>query len=146
MLMPDVNILIYAHRVDEKSHERYRHWLEQLVNAEQPFALSALVAVGFVRIVTNARAFSNATPLPAALGFIDTLRAHPACRSVVPLDDHWDRVADLCRATNAVGKRVADAQHAAIAMSAGCTWVTRDSDFAAFAPHGLRWDHLVAEP
>ena len=143
--MPDVNVLIYAHRVDEDMQESYREWLEQLVNARQPFALSALVAVGFVRIVTRASSFSPPTPLAAALGFIDGLRARPNCRFVVPLDDHWDRVADLCRKSNVTGKRVADAQHAAVAMSAGCRWVTRDSDFAAFEPHGLRWQHLVVD-
>jgi len=51
----------------------------------------------------------------------------------------------LCRAASATGKLVADAQHAALAMSEGCTWVTRDGDFARFEPHGLRWRHLVLE-
>jgi hypothetical protein len=38
---------------------------------------------------------------------------------------------------------VADAQHAAVAIAEGCTWVTRDRDFTRFARHGLRWEHLV---
>jgi uncharacterized protein len=52
-------------------------------------------------------------------------------------------VADLCRATNATGKLVADAQHAALAMAEGCTWVTRDRDFGRFVPYGLVWQNLV---
>ena len=37
-----------------------------------------------------------------------------------------------------------DAHLAAIAISRGATLVSFDSDFAVFADHGLRWDHLEA--
>lgn len=53
------------------------------------------------------------------------------------------RTAQLCRDVKAAGKLVTDAQHAAIAIAAGCTWVTRDQDFARFVPHDLEWRHLV---
>ena len=143
MLMPDVNVLIYAHRVDEAFHEPYREWLEALVNGEQPFALSVLVAVGFVRIVTNPKIYEAPTTTDVALAAIDQLVGHPGCRVILPEIDHWDRVSRLCRAIGAKAKLVADAQHAALAMAGGFTWVTRDADFARFAPHGLRWEHLV---
>jgi toxin-antitoxin system PIN domain toxin len=143
MLMPDVNVLVYAHRTDEAKHAAYKQWFESMVNGPQPFALSVLVAVGFVRIVTNAAIFKPATPLAAALATVDQLVAHPSCRLVAPASDHWNRVAALCRATGAAGKLVADAAHAAIAIAEGHTWVTRDGDFARFAPHGLAWQHLV---
>ncbi len=142
MLMPDVNVLVYAHRADETVHLPYKRWLTDVVNGREPFAMSVLVAVGFVRIVTNSKVYRLPTPVPTALAVIDQLVAHPHCRLVAPSNQHWRHVADLCRSTNAQGKLVADAQHAALAISEGCTWVTRDADFAAFAPHGLRWDHL----
>lgn len=143
MLAPDVNLLVYAHRRDERVHAAYERWLEDLVTGEQPFALSVLCAVAFVRIVTNGRLYSSPTPLPTALAAMDQLAAHPNCRLIAPGPDHWRRVAALCRATQATAKLVADAQHAAVAMAEGCTWVTRDPDFARFAPHGLSWQHLV---
>ena len=52
-------------------------------------------------------------------------------------------MARLCRATQATGKLVADAQHAAVAIAEGCTWITRDADFARFQAHGLTWEHLA---
>ena len=140
--MPDVNVLVYAHRADEVGHPGYRGWLTDLVNGPEPFALSVLVAVGFVRIVTNPRIYPRPTPLPSALAVVEQLIAHSRCRVATPAEEHWRRVAELCRAAQATGKLVADAQHAAVAMAAGCTWVTRDDDFARFAPHGLRWQHL----
>ncbi len=145
MLMPDVNVLIYAHREDEAWHEHYAAWLKQVVDGPEPFALSVLVAVGFVRIVTNSRIYDDPTPLPVALAVIEQLAAHPRCRLASPSANHLDDVARLCRLVGATGKLVADAQHAALAITEGCTWVSRDADFAVFEPHGLRWQHLAFE-
>jgi len=144
--MPDVNILVYAHRVDERTHAGYRDWLEALVGGAEPFGLSVLVMVGFVRIVTNPRIFPLPTPPSVALAAMDQLVSHPNCRLFAPREDHWGRVRDLCRETGAAGKLVADAQHAALAISAGCTFVTRDADFGRFAAHGLRWHHMMLDP
>jgi toxin-antitoxin system PIN domain toxin len=145
MLMPDVNILVYAHREEEKCHEAYAKWLKTLIDGAEPFALSVLVAVGFVRIVTNRRIYQDPTPLPVALAFIEQMNTHPRCRTAIPSETHLGETVRLCRVTSATGKLVADAQHAALAISEGCTWVTRDGDFARFEQHGLRWQHLVLE-
>ena len=109
MLMPDVNILIYAHREDEKCHASYAKWLKALVDGAEPFALSVLVAVGFVRIVTNHRIYDEPTPLPLALAFIEQMTSHPRCRTAIPSQTHLGEVARLCRAASVTGKMVADA-------------------------------------
>ena len=141
--MPDVNVLVYAHREDEGWHETYSNWLKSLIDGTEPFALSVLVAVGFLRIVTNRRIYEDPTPLPVALAAIEQITAHPRCRVAAPGATHLSDVMRLCRAVAATGTLVADAQHAALAIAQGCTWVTRDGDFARFEPHGLRWQHLV---
>jgi uncharacterized protein len=140
VLSPDVNVLIYAHREDGHiEHPRFASWLTSLATSPEPFALSHLVLVGFVRIVTNPRVFKRPSTLEESLGFVGELVRRPTARLVGPGPEHWMLVAELCRAANASGKLVADAQHAAIAVENGCTWVTTDSDFARF-PH-LRWRH-----
>ena len=141
--MPDVNLLVYAHRRDEATHEAYRDWFMELVNDDEPFALSILVAVGFVRVVTNPRIFTEPTPLPLALAVVDDVTARTSCRLVRPGTRHWSLVRDACSATGATGKLVADAQHAAMAVEHGCEWVTRDSDFERFTGWGLRWRLLA---
>ena len=145
MLMPDVNVLVYAHRRDERWHGPYRRWLKDLVDSPEPFALSVLVAVDFLRIVTNGRIYADPTPISVAIAAVEQLSGHPSCRVVTPGGSHLADVHRLAREVGASGKLVADAQHAAIAISQGSTWVTRDADFAVFAPHGLRWQHLVLE-
>jgi toxin-antitoxin system PIN domain toxin len=143
MQMPDVNILVYAHRREDPSHEFYRLWVERLANGAEPFALSALVAVAFVRIVTHPRFAPVPTPLHQALAVIDSLATLKNCDWICPGERHWQLVKELCAAANAQGKLVADAQHAAVALEHGCTWVTRDADFELYRSVGLRVDLLM---
>ena len=142
MRMPDVNVLIYAHRADDPAHGFYRRWFEQLAAGPEPFALSLDTATAFVRIVTHANFPGGPTPLPLALAVIDALRQTPGCRLLAAGDRHWDIFRRMCEITRATGKRVGDARHAALAVEHGCTWVTRDTDFHGFVPAGLRLEML----
>jgi toxin-antitoxin system PIN domain toxin len=138
MLMPDVNILIYSHRREDPDHEFYQRWMEDLANGREMFALSTLVAIAFVRIVTNPGFRPIPTPLEHALAVVDSLVAMPSCVMTGPGENHWPLVRALIQETGSQGKHVADAQHAAVALENGCTWVTRDSDFDKFRKSGLR--------
>jgi toxin-antitoxin system PIN domain toxin len=140
MLVPDVNVLIYAHREDSTpEHTAYAAWLTSLVTGVEPFALSVLTLAGLVRIATNPRIFVRPSTLDEVFDFIHELRARPTARVVAPGPKHLEILEDLCRKSNATGKLSADAQHAAVAVEHGCTLVTTDSDFDRFP--GLRWQH-----
>lgn len=139
MMLPDVNVLVYAHRRDTPEHEAYAAWLTDLATGPGRFGVSELVSSGFVRIVTNRRIFPEPTPLADALAFCQALHDRPQAVAVRPGPAHWAIFADLCTQTNATGKLVADAYHAAIALENGCEWISADGDFARFP--GLRWRH-----
>jgi toxin-antitoxin system PIN domain toxin len=143
VLLPDVNVLVYAHREDgHREHARFASWVTALATGAEPFALSVLALVGVVRIVTNPRIFKRPSTLEEALAFTDELVRRPTARLVGPGPRHWDLVTELCRGAGATAKLVADAQHAAVAVEHGCTFVTTDSDFARFPV--LRWQHPLA--
>ena len=140
MLLPDVNVLIYAHVEDAVSdHHRYADWLVRMATGPEPFALSVLVLSGFLRIVTNPRAFDPPSTLDTAFAFVSALMERPTARIVGPGPDHMAIFERLCRVAGATGKLVADAQHAAVALEHGCTMVSTDSDFGRFPD--LRWEH-----
>ncbi len=140
MLLPDVNVLIYAHFEDIVAEQAdYARWLTRLATGSEPFALSVLVLSGFVRIATNPRIFDPPSSLEKALAFVSSLVERPTARIVGPGPDHLKIVERLCREAGATGKLVADAQHAAVAVEHGCTMVSTDSDFNRFA--GIRWRH-----
>lgn len=142
MTLFDVNVLIYAHRRDQEHHDFYREWLERSVRESAGVGVSALVAGGFLRIVTH-RDFPNGpTPLPQAIAVVESLLDQSSCYWIVPTANHWRLLADLCRRVGATGKQVADAQHAAICIEHAARWVTRDDDFLRFGAHGLRVEML----
>jgi uncharacterized protein len=144
MLLPDVNVLIYAHRSEAPDHAAYAGWLRALATGPEPFALSELALVGFLRIVTNRRIYRDPSPPEVALEFIEELRGQPGCRLVGPGPRHWSLFSELYRATGAAGAFVADIHHAAVAIEHGCEWVSTDGDFARIP--GLRWRHPLAPP
>jgi toxin-antitoxin system PIN domain toxin len=147
MHLPDVNVLIYAHREDSTpDHLRYAKWLKELATGREPFALSVLALAGLVRIVTNPRIFRPASTLDQAFAFTAELLRRPTARIVAPGPAHLGIFEELCRDSQAQGKLVADAQHAAVAIEHGCTLITTDSDFDRFPR--LRWQHPLrpAEP
>ncbi|HEX7670864.1 MAG TPA: type II toxin-antitoxin system VapC family toxin [Polyangiaceae bacterium] len=142
MLLPDVNVLIYAHRLESPEHPRYADWLRGMAEMPEPFALSELGASAFVRIVTNPKIWDEPTTLEMALEFIDRLRRRSNARLLTHGPGSWEIFSRLCRAARARGKLVADAYHAALAIEHGCEFVTADADFARFA--GLRHSHPLA--
>ncbi|MYH96636.1 MAG: type II toxin-antitoxin system VapC family toxin [Acidimicrobiia bacterium] len=140
MLLPDVNVLVYAHVEDSTpEHEEYAAWVTRLATGHEPFALSVLVLSGFVRVVTNPRVFQPPSSLDQAFAFVATLVERPTARIVGPGPDHLEIFERMCRESGGAGKLVADAQHAAVAVEHGCTMVSTDSDFSRFP--GLRWQH-----
>jgi len=141
MRMPDVNVLVYAHREECVQHGRYAKWLTELCTGPEPFALSELVLQGFVRVATNPKVFDPPSATTDAFRFIDALLAQPNCVLIRPGPRHWALFRQLCQDPGVRGNLVADATHAALAIESGCVWVSADTDFARFAPT-LRWFHL----
>ena len=137
MVLPDVNVLIYAFRQDAAQHEVCRDWLQQILDGDARFGVSQLVLSAFVRLTTNHRVYAEPSSLDEAFGFCAQLREQSHCQIVEPGDRHWAIFERLCRETRTTGARVTDAWLAALAIEHGCEWITFDRDFARFT--GLRW-------
>lgn len=137
MQLPDVNVLIYAHREDAPEHDRYAAWLRELAAAPEPFAVSETVLASVMRIVTNPKIFDPPSPMSAALGFCQRLVEWPRAVVIAPGRRHWEIFTGLCAEIH--GALVSDAYIAALAIEHGCELITTDSDFARFS--GLRWRH-----
>lgn len=98
MILPDVNILIYAHREDATDHAAFREWLHATANGDQAFGLSELVLSGFLRIITHPRVFNPPTPMPLGLDFVTALKSRPNAVMLAPGPRHWEIFERLCRA------------------------------------------------
>jgi uncharacterized protein len=139
MQLVDVNVLVYAHRLDAARHQDHADWLRGLLAGEEPYGMSDLVLGGFLRIVTSPKVFKQPTPLETALAFAELLRTQPNCVPVSPGERHWGIFTRLCRTAGVKGNLVPDAYLAALAIESGSEWITTDRDFSRFP--GLRWRH-----
>lgn len=140
MIVPDVNVLVYAHRSDSIGHEPARSLLETELQAGRPLGLADAVLTGFLRIVTHPRIPRTPTPLADALAVVDALLAAPAASLLRPRADHWPLLETLCREADARGNLIPDAHLAALAISWRAQLVSADRSFSRFP--GLRFRPL----
>jgi toxin-antitoxin system PIN domain toxin len=137
LILPDVNVLVYAFRREAKEHERYAAWLADTL-AHSEVALAETVLLGLVRVVTSPRIMADPAPTPLALEFVDALRSAPKARPLAPTPATWARMGEIATADDRVrGPLVPDAWLAALALSHGCRLATADRGFARF--DGLDW-------
>jgi len=139
MILPDVNVLVYAWRPDADRHEEYRRWLEANAFSDHSFGLSDLVLSGFLRVISHTDVVGRQNTVSEAFHFIEMLRGRPNCVVFAPGARHWKIFLDLCQKSGARGNMIPDAYHAALAIEHGCEWITTDRDFARFPD--LRWRH-----
>jgi hypothetical protein len=137
VILPDVNVLIYAFRKDVPEHAICNPWLTAVVVNNARFGLSRLALAALVRITTNARLHRGSSSLAEAFTFCDYLLAQPNCHVVEPGERHWEIFQRICRETGTTGPRVTDAWFAALAIEWDCEWITFDRDYARFP--GLKW-------
>ena len=142
MILPDVNVLIYAFRTDVPEHAVCRPWLDGVVLGRERFGISPLALAAVVRITTGAGAYSRPSSHAEAFGFCEDILTQPHCEVVEPGRRHWDIFKSLCIETNTRGRRTTDAWYAALAIEGGCEWITMDRDFSRFP--GLKWSMPTA--
>jgi len=137
VILPDVNVLLYAFRRDAARHAEYRAWLDATINGEAPYGVAPQTLASLIRISTHGRVYVHPSGRTEALAFCAAVLAPPHCTIVQPGPRHWDLFIGLCEKGRATGNLVQDAWFAALAIESGCEWITTDRDYGRFP--GLRW-------
>jgi uncharacterized protein len=137
LILPDVNVLIYAFRADSEDHEQYKEWLEFVINGPGAYGIAPQVLASVIRICTHPRIFSRPSSQSDVFKFCRVLLEQPNATVTAPGERHWAIFEDLCRASKATGNLAQDAWFAALALESGCEWITTDRDYARFP--GLTW-------
>ena len=99
MVLPDVNVLIYAFRRDMPQHAVRRLWLVANVSSDARFGLSPMVLSAVVRRTTNPRPFRTPSAIEEAFGLCEDLLEQPHRQVVEPGERYWDIFCRLCIAT-----------------------------------------------
>jgi toxin-antitoxin system PIN domain toxin len=137
MILPDVNVLIYAFRRDSARHAEYRAWLQAVVDGPNAYGVSPQVLAGVVRICTHPKIYRQPSALRETLSFCEVLLEPAHSTLIQPGDRHWSIFTDLCESSAVSGNLVQDAWFAALAIEHGCQWISTDADYGRFS--GLRW-------
>lgn len=137
MIVPDVNLLLYAYDADSPFHAKAAAWWQGCLSGTEPVLLPDVVAFGFVRVGTNPRAFCHPMTADEAASHVRSWLAQEVVSIPQPAPDHVERVLGLLESLGTAGNLVTDAQIAAVALESDAVVHTSDADFIRFK--GLRW-------
>lgn len=137
MVLPDINLLVYAHNELAPFHAAAKGWWEDLLTNDQSIGIPWAVALGFVRLVTHPAVFVDPLAPAVALEHVRAWHDRPHVETLDPGPRHLDILTTLFRTTNVGGNLTTDTHLAAIAIEHQCELHSNDADFGRFP--GLRW-------
>ena len=142
MIVPDINLLVFAYNADAPLHREARAWWEALLSDGQPVALPWAVVLGYVRIMTHPAVLQRPLRPAEALADVRSWLARPNVEIMPPGPRHLDLLEHLLGALGVAGNLTTDAHLAAIAVELQAEVHSNDRDFARFP--GLRWRDPLA--
>lgn len=137
MILPDINLLLYAYNPHAPQHEAASRWWEATMNGDELIGLPNEVSLGFVRIATNPRLGPAAVPVHRARQVVETWLALPVVRVLAPSADHFGKVMALVTQVMGSGSLISDAALASYAIENRAVLHTNDADFSRFP--NLNW-------
>lgn len=143
MIIPDINLLLYAYDSSSPFHARAAGWWQSCLSGTEPVGLPHVVVFGFVRIATSVRAFQNPMTPAEAAGHVRSWLEQPPVQVLDPGPDHIRCTLELLENLGTAGNLVSDAQMAALALDQDAELHTADTDFVRF--QGLRWFNPLTE-
>ncbi len=70
MIIPDLNLLIYAYNDGITQHEPARRWWENLLNGTDRVGIPWIVSTGFIRLLTHPRVMTHPASSHHALDIV----------------------------------------------------------------------------
>ena len=137
MILPDINLLVYAYNADAPAHARAKVWWENCLSESRPVALPWVGILGFLRLMTNRSVLLDPCSSEEAIGYIRSWLERPQVQLLHPGPRHLDILDDLLKPAKSAGKLTTDAHLAALAIEYQAELHTNDGDFDRFP--GLRW-------
>ncbi len=132
MILPDVNLLIYAHDEDSHWHARAREWWSGLLNGREPVGIPWMVSVGFLRLITHPELSKDPCSPDQAAAILKVWFSTRHVRPLAPGRDHYRHFQTLFTSQSVTGNLINDAHIAAIALEHEACIHSNDTDFARF--------------
>ena len=137
MIIPDINLLVYAYNSEDPSHSLAKSWWEELLNGTDPVGLPWVTISGFLRLVTNPRVFVDPISVSLATKHVREWLECPVVLTVEPGKKFTGIFLSLLDESGTAGNMTTDAYLAALAIEHQAELQSNDTDFSRFK--GLRW-------
>ncbi len=137
MIIPDVNLLLYAYDEASPSHGPAVTWLQRCMGGDEPVGLTKAAIFGFLRVGTSPRVFDHPMTVAEAAGHVRGWLEQPVVRVLDSTPRHVELVLALLEQAGTAANLVTDAQIAAAAIEHSGIVHTTDADFARFPD--VRW-------
>ncbi len=137
MIVPDVNMLVYAYDEGSPVHNTAKDWWEGLISGTDEVGLPWAVSTGFVRLMANPRVIDPPVAPVVSIGHVRGWLEHPHINPIHPGSDHLDVMEGILELAGTSRNVVTDAHIAALALEHDAEVHSRDLKFAQFP--GLKW-------
>ena len=137
MILPDLNLLVYAYNSDAPQHAAARRWWESSLSGSTSIGLPWAVLMGYVRLMTSRAVLLEPLSPAEAVSDIREWLDQPQVQVLVPGPRHLDVFAGLAKAMGTAGRLTTDLHLAALAIENQAELHSNDTDFGRFP--GLRW-------
>jgi len=137
VIIPDINLLVFAYNSDAPFHDQSRVWWENCLSQPGTVGLPWVVILGFVRIMSSGAVFTDPMDPDEAIGHAKSWLERSQTQIVAPGPRHLEILSDLMAASRASGRLTTNAHLAALAIETQSVIHSNDADFSRFP--GLRW-------
>lgn len=132
MIIPDVNVLLYAVNSSAQHHEASKTWLEQALNGHETIGFDWVVLLGFLRISTHRSILPSAFTIQEAWDVMDGWLRQPLAATITPRPSHALLMRRYSEQTGTGGNLTTDAHIAAMAVAHQARICSFDRDLERF--------------
>lgn len=133
MIIPDINLLLYAVITGFPQHRRAHAWWQDTVNGHTRIGLTYPALFGFLRIATSARVLAAPLPTADAIAYVREWLSQPNVDLLTAGPRHLDIALGLLDKLGTASHLTTDVQLAAYGIEYDAEIHSSDTDFARFA-------------
>ena len=137
MIVPDLNLLVYAYNDGALFYDSARCWWEGLVNGVERVGIPWVVSTGFVRLMTHPKVLVHPVTPEQAVDYVREWFQFPHVTPINPGAEHLTHLRRSLVAAGVGANLVTDSHIAALAIEYQAEVHSNDTDFSRFP--GLRW-------
>lgn len=142
MIIPDINLLIYAHNAAAPQHIPAKDWWKVKINDGEPVGIPWIVMGGFIRLMTHPRVLEYPMPITKATGCVRSWLDQSSVIILEPGKKFPLIYFNFLEELGTGGNLTTDAHIAALAVEKQAEVHSCDADFSRFS--GLSWQNPIA--